>query len=203
MGIVIVRVFGGGPIGSSLFCLNSELRIRQRNKEDKGQNITFIMKKKGDVGECVLCLWANEPPDVESRVRLMQAGVSPGRAVGTGARPQWVTGSALPRGREGGLSCFFPVPSSKITHRKRHFLSSWVALGWGRGWNYYLKGAETSRAGKQGPPPETIIVASQEAESQGLKGEAFESDRPGFQILVSTSRLCDHGGIPPPAKPHL
>lgn len=46
MGIVIVRVFGGGPIGSSLFCLNSELRIRQRNKEDKGQNITFIMKKK-------------------------------------------------------------------------------------------------------------------------------------------------------------
>lgn len=97
---------------------------------------------------------------------------------------EWQDLRSREEGRE-GWAAFFPVPSSKITHRKRHFLSSWVALGWGRGWNYYLKGAETSRAGKQGPPPETIIVASQEAESQGLKGEAFRV----WQTRVSNSSL--------------
>lgn len=45
-------------------------------------------------------------------------------------------------------------------------------------------------------PQRTTTLTSQEAEEQGLKGQALESDRSGSKTLVSTHRLCDQTRIP-------
>lgn len=193
------------------------LRRRQKNKADKGQNITFNMEKVMLENGSYICGQMSLLTGAESTVRLMQAvsfhPLNPlPHKQECGSQSQAPVSSRICVPKRKGWRAEPLLPGSSLqTYQSKEalcFLRCRMRVGQRRAKNISIshsqaRGKKHRVEGNRVCAPKTIILTSQEADLQGFKGDASESDRPGFASWCPLTGCVTLGEFLHLAKPHL